>query len=42
MARMVGTCADTIARALTLSGPEAEAEWNRIATLLYHDGFDPN
>jgi len=42
MARMVGTCADTIAKALALNGPEADAEWDRIAKLLYNNGFDPN
>jgi len=39
---MVGTCADTIARALDLEGKEAEAEWDRLAELLYNNGCDPN
>jgi len=42
MARMVGSCADSIAKALELNGDDAEAEWNRLAGLLYHNGFDPN
>jgi len=42
MARMVGTCADSIARALDLDGEEAEDEWDRLAELLYYNGCDPN
>jgi len=42
MARMVGVCADRIAGALELDGDEAVEQWDKIAALLYHQGFDPN
>lgn len=42
MARAAGHAALLIADAMTLTGREATAEWDRIARLLLHQGTDPN
>jgi hypothetical protein len=42
LARMLATCAFSIAEALDLEGPEADAKWQHLAKVLVFMGEDPN
>jgi len=42
LARMVGTCAGSIAAAFEKRGKAATEAWNRLAEILLHCGADPN
>ena len=42
VARTLATCAFRIASALELDGPDGEAEWEHLASVIVHTGKDPN
>lgn len=42
VARMLSQCSLSIAQAFELEGPNAEAEWERLAGAIVHVGKDPN